>query len=524
MKDYSSLLQPNRVEELYDQYFSAVEQRYSDPDYRLLAVAKAAAFAYETITHNLVKAEAMYKRVQRLTSMYIGEWTDANIEAWLSLVRLSRRQNKVRLSDIQLEKLWTGMLNASEISLAKGHTFQISELSFRELYEKLLKVYYTAEYLRSGPFSGARVSDSKITLLNTQYATVRARHYNGSITIGDRAFMLARSLERDGRAEDAIAQYERVLKLRMSTEDNTRLEPIGYADSASGTGPYVKFHSKLAALQNSKNQDNALKEAVITSARMTEVVLRLCKLYIAQGSQSSLLKGFELIQRERENLATDGPKFLELMKVLGIMAASLEKIESLQLEWVAELRESWEMFAKDSSASEICDTLELTLQSIYWKGVSGPGNLLACQDFWRSVVKKREYKSKSLESMEVRMVSACIKDKHSNNGDFRALRALWDTAREIRPQSKAFFSMTKSLGSHYASTNQMNEFTITCRGFDDALEGKWSSSELTTERTETLSGLYQQVGLEPEHQVDINKALRIIDRGFLANIVKAESI
>lgn len=598
LKQYASFLifrgEPGTVEELYNEYFNHLKQRYGGLDYRLVAAAKEAAFVYETIIHNLEKAEAMYKIVQRVTSHHLGEWNNASIEASLALVRLSKKQKKQRLSAIQLEKLWAGLSKESEISLSKGHNFQISESTFQMLYEKLLMVYYKADWLGR---------DAKIAALDTQYTTIEARHFRGYGATLDRAFVLARSLERDGRTEDAIAQYERFLKCRMNTEDNVPPVRIQDADSSLATDPYVKFHAKLEAFEIYEKKNNPSKKAGITSAGLTEAILRLCKLYIVQGSQSSLLKGFKLIQRERKNLETALPEFLDLMNLLGIIAASVEKIESLRLEWDAaeaqrrglrdikwtnvpktflgltkalcsayhrngdlsvlrtmwncskaegheireavesdliallrtrhaassdpsELRQFWEVLAKDSQDSESCDVLEASLQSIYWNEASSNGDMQTYQDFWESVVEKRGYHSKSLDTMEAAMISACIKEDSSNDG-VNALRVLWDTTRKIRPKSKAFLSMTKTLGSHYASTDQVREFHIICRGLDGAPERRLSSSESSEfgdERTETLSDLYQQIGLKLSLQLDVNKALRIIDWTLLAKIRAAESV
>ena len=67
LKEYASFLifrgETGTVEELYNEYFNKLKQRYGALDYRLVAAAKEAAFVYETMTHNLEKARTMYKIV-----------------------------------------------------------------------------------------------------------------------------------------------------------------------------------------------------------------------------------------------------------------------------------------------------------------------------------------------------------------------------------------------------------------------------------------------------------------------------
>jgi hypothetical protein len=113
---------------LYDDFYSKLKARYGISDYRILAGAREIALAYETSFHKPEKVNAVYSFVQKRTAIHWGKWHDKTITAALGLVRVARNKlRKRRLADIQLQKIWDGIVNTSNSSLAKRSPSQVGQ-------------------------------------------------------------------------------------------------------------------------------------------------------------------------------------------------------------------------------------------------------------------------------------------------------------------------------------------------------------------------------------------------------------
>jgi hypothetical protein len=167
------------------------------------------------------------------------------------------------------------------------------------------------------------------------------------------------------------------------------------------------------------------------------------------------------------------------------------------------------------------------LVSIYSTEPSINDALSTLRKFWESLTEHTRYSGISrLDTVESVMVSLCARQDNEAEG-MHSTRELWTNFSKQRPDSVAFVSMTKSLGSYYADNNQRDEFDTICRVFDDVYREDPQLSrekQLAQDRSKTLEALYDRAGLDSSRLLKLNRALRFIDENLYPIIYYAHHL
>jgi tetratricopeptide (TPR) repeat protein len=331
-----------QAEAIYEAYFDHLQQTYGSLDYRILPGAKTLAHMYENKTRNLEKAAKMYSVVLRITTIHHGEWHDAPIEASLAMVRVLRNQGKGRQAEIYLNKLWDGVLNASDMSFTKEIVFQISESMIRMLYAARIHTKIGKVERNLGidkPLKGKRAA------IAGQYSLLLSRHFGGQTARLDAIYLLGIAFQNDGQTEHATTQYELFLSYRKdhhetpSTRRKSRLDADGLG---LATDLYVKFYENLEAYKASQAKQTLSMESSVSPQRLTEVLARLAAIYVAQETQTALCRAFDLIRENWKDLDPERPEYSELRSLFYRLASSetcAQCIPSLQASWEAHREE-----------------------------------------------------------------------------------------------------------------------------------------------------------------------------------------